>query len=228
MVLAPLVGALVGLVVYGAAVALSWLYPGGTGQLVVGALSIALLAAITRGIHLDGLADAADGVGSGRTGPAAIAVMRRSDIGSFGAVTVTVTLVVQTVALSAAFSAGRGALALVGGCAVARLAMTWACRPSVPAASSTGLGAAVAGVVPVTALLVTTAAVGGVLAVLVTLGGDPWREAWLTLAALLTAIATSGALVRRCVHRFGGITGDVLGASCELAFATFVLVAAAG
>jgi adenosylcobinamide-GDP ribazoletransferase len=45
--------------------------------------------------------------------------------------------------------------------------------------------------------------------------------------ALVAALLASGLLVYRSIRRFGGVTGDVLGAAGETAFTTFVLVIAA-
>src|SRR3954453_11429656 len=84
MTLAPLVGLLLGLVAagLGALADLADFSP-----LVIAVLVVALLAVLTRAIHLDGLADTADGLGSGRHGDDALAVMSKSDIGPFGVVT---------------------------------------------------------------------------------------------------------------------------------------------
>ena len=101
----------------------------------------AAVAALTRGLHLDGLADTADGLGTRLLPPdEALAVMRRGDTGPFGVVSVVLVLLVQ---VSAAAQAGP--LALMAAVVVGRLAMTWSCRRGVPAARPDGLGALVAG-----------------------------------------------------------------------------------
>ncbi|WP_239319300.1 adenosylcobinamide-GDP ribazoletransferase [Planomonospora parontospora] len=144
MALAPLVGALLGGV---AAVVLSaalWL---GVSPLLASVLAVGTLALLTRALHLDGLADLADGLGSGRPAEQALDIMKRSDIGPFGVVTLVLVLGVQVAALAEASAAGYGPVALVAACVTGRLAITWACREGVPAARPGGLGATVAGTV---------------------------------------------------------------------------------
>jgi adenosylcobinamide-GDP ribazoletransferase len=67
----------------------------GLSPLVAATLAVAALAVATRGLHLDGLADLADGLGTGRSAPDALAVMKQPDIGPFGVVTVALTLALQ-------------------------------------------------------------------------------------------------------------------------------------
>src|SRR5260370_8333258 len=84
MTWAPVVGLLLGAAA--AAVlelAARW---GRTGPLLAAVLAVAALALLTRGLHLDGLADLADGLGSRRPADQALAIMKRSDIGPFGVV----------------------------------------------------------------------------------------------------------------------------------------------
>ncbi|MEW9548839.1 adenosylcobinamide-GDP ribazoletransferase [Nonomuraea sp. NPDC050783] len=147
MTLAPAVG-----LVLGAVAGLPLLLP--APPLLAAALALGLLALLTRGLHLDGLADLADGLGSGKPADQALAIMKKSDIGPFGVMALVFTLLVQVAALSA-----TGLAALVTACVAGRLALTWACRPSVPAARPEGLGAAVAGSVrPAAPWLATLAA----------------------------------------------------------------------
>src|SRR6266705_266823 len=144
MAWAPAVGLLLGVIA--SAVLLLADHPLGAGPLTASGLAVGSLALLTRGLHLDGLADLADGLASGKAAPAALDIMRRSDIGPLGTVTLVMTLLLQVTALSQAESAGhgRGPAALIAAVVTGRLALTWACRRGVPSARPEGLGALVA------------------------------------------------------------------------------------
>ncbi|MER6172110.1 adenosylcobinamide-GDP ribazoletransferase [Streptosporangium sp. NPDC001681] len=144
MAMAPLVGAALGAVA-GLVLAMAlWL---GMTPLPASVLAVAVLALLTRGLHLDGLADLADGLGSGKPAERALEIMKRSDIGPFGVATLVCTLLLQVAALSELTYTGLGPIVLVTACAAGRLALTWACRAGVPPARPDGLGAMVAGTV---------------------------------------------------------------------------------
>jgi adenosylcobinamide-GDP ribazoletransferase len=193
---------------------------------------VAALAVGSRGLHLDGLADLADGLGSGKPGPAALAIMRRSDIGPLGTVTLVLTLFLQVAALSQAESAGggRGAADLIAAVVTSRLALTWACRRGVAAARPDGLGALVAGsvnpVIPAMTTLATLAAAVAAVVVSVTVTGEPLG--WTLPLAVVAGLGAAFVLERHAVRRLGGITGDVLGALAEVAATVTLVVAAMG
>jgi adenosylcobinamide-GDP ribazoletransferase len=219
MTLAPVAGLLVGAVAAAVLVVSGWL---GFGSLLAAALAVAAMALLTRGLHLDGLADLADGLGSGKRATEALAIMKKSDIGPFGVITIVLTLAVQVAAIAETPVAGVVVAAMTG-----RLAVTWACRTGVRAARPEGLGALVAGTVrPLDAVAATavTAAVAA-LAALTGPGGDA-RHAVLGALAVLAGLAASAALLRHAVRRLGGVTGDVLGALVETAMTAALLVMA--
>ncbi|MGW7482444.1 adenosylcobinamide-GDP ribazoletransferase [Nonomuraea muscovyensis] len=202
MLLAPAVGVLVGV-----PASLPLVVPG-MPPLLAAALAMGVLAVLTRGLHLDGLADLADGLGSGRPADRALDIMKKSDIGPFGVMTLVLTLLVQVSALSA-LSPGSALLpeswpgvplpadapltapyALVTACVAGRLALTWACRAGVPAARPDGLGAMVAGTVRPAAVWPATLAALAVTALLgLAAAGFPLTPD--TLTALMAA-DTSG------------------------------------
>jgi adenosylcobinamide-GDP ribazoletransferase len=202
MAAAPVVGALLGLLLGG----LAWaLREAGGPALVVGGVTVAAAALLTRGMHLDGLADTVDGLGSYRRGEPALQIMKKSDIGPFGVAALAVTLLIQAATVSVI-----GVAAIVTAYAAGRLAITLTCRRGLPAARPDGLGALVAQTVPVPvatilAILVTAAATAAV-------PGRPWQGPAAVAASVLVVLALSGHAVRR----FGGITGDVLGAVTEV------------
>ncbi|NUP62773.1 MAG: adenosylcobinamide-GDP ribazoletransferase [Nonomuraea sp.] len=209
MAAAPAVGLALGAVA-GTAVFL----PG--PPLLGAALALGLLAALTRGLHLDGLADLADGLGSGKPAPEALDIMKKSDIGPFGVMTLLLTLLVQAAALS-----GAGYPALLTACVAGRLALPWACRASVPAARPGGLGAMVAGTVrDSTAWLVTLAALA------VTAGLGLATGTLVLPFALAAGLGAVLVLLRHARRRLGGITGDVLGALVETGTAAALVVCA--
>ncbi|MFD5551371.1 adenosylcobinamide-GDP ribazoletransferase, partial [Streptomyces goshikiensis] len=147
MACAPLAGLAVGLL---AAAAGALLLVAGGGPLLAAAVTVAVPAALTRGLHLDGLADTADGLGSAKPAEDALRIMKQSDIGPFGVVTLLLVLLIQAAALADVYADSwvRGALAAVLAAVTARLALTLACRDGVPAARPEGLGAAGGGGVP--------------------------------------------------------------------------------
>lgn len=227
MALAPAVGMLLGLLAALVLVAVRW--AGGTA-LLSAALAVGTLAWLTRGLHLDGLADLADGLGSGGPAERALSVMKRSDIGPFGVVTLVFTLLLQVAALTALTESSPPAAGahLIAACATGRLAVTWACGKGVPAARAEGLGALVAGTVPPGRALVSTLLTAGAV-VSITVVASPADAAvapLVPLPALAAGLAAAALLRRRAVRRLGGITGDVLGALCECA-ATVTLLCSA-
>ncbi|MDO0915547.1 adenosylcobinamide-GDP ribazoletransferase [Streptomyces sp. DT2A-34] len=233
MLCAPLVGVVLGC---GAAcVALVLLFLG-AGPLLAAVVAAAVPAVLTRGLHLDGLADTADGLGSGKPAEDALRIMKQSDIGPFGVITLVFVLFAQVAALSQLYGASwaRGALATVVSAVAARLALTLAARAGVPAARPEGLGAAVAGVVPVRGAVAVTLAVTGVAAAAGALLGaygmtyDVAYDVVRTALAVLAALAAAELLLRHCTRRFGGVTGDVFGGLAETAATTALVVLSLG
>ncbi|MEW2473492.1 adenosylcobinamide-GDP ribazoletransferase [Micromonospora gifhornensis] len=208
MALAPLVGALLAVPVAGVLLLLGSL----TAPLVAAAVAVTVSALLTRGLHLDGLADTVDALGSYRRGPAALEIMKKPDVGPFGVVALVLVLLMQVAALAELVDGPGSAVlaAVVTASAAGRLGVTLACRRGVPAARPEGLGALVAGTVGPVALAAGIAAV-----MLLAVPAAPDRP-WQGPLAVLTALAVAAALLRHVVRRLGGITGDVLGAGVEL------------
>ncbi|MGW3255459.1 adenosylcobinamide-GDP ribazoletransferase [Streptomyces fungicidicus] len=221
MLCAPVAGLAVGALA--AAVGLLLLLLG-AGALLAAVATVAVPAALTRGLHLDGLADTADGLGSARPAGDALRIMKQSDIGPFGVLTLVLVLLAQTAALAQAYggSWARGALAAVVAAVVARLALTLAARAGVPPARPEGLGAAVAGVVPAAGATVAALVVAGLAAA----GAAPLGayDAVRAVVAVALALAVAELLLRHCVRRFGGVTGDVFGGLAETAATTALVV----
>ncbi|WP_326723640.1 adenosylcobinamide-GDP ribazoletransferase [Streptomyces sp. NBC_00243] len=225
MLCAPVAGLAVGA---GAALVGVALLAMGAGPLLAAVATAAVPAALTRGLHLDGLADTADGLGSGKPAEDALRIMKQSDIGPFGVITLLFVLLAQVAALFQAYdtSWARGVLAAVVSATAARLALTLAARTGVPPARPEGLGAAVAGTVPVRgALLVAAVVVGAAAGAGALLGTYDLVRAAL---AVLAACVAAELLLRHCTRRFGGITGDVFGGLAETAATTALVVLSLG
>lgn len=218
MSIAPAVGlalgAIVGAIGFGA-------YRLGAPALVAGTLVVAAGVLLTRGLHVDGLADTADALGSYRGADAALDIMKRPDVGPFGVAATVLVLLTQAGAAGAVVTRPwpSALAAVVTATAAGRLAITTGCRRGVPPARPGGLGALVAGTVGWPGL--TAGALGVTAVALAAVPGRPWQGPLAVGLALTVAVL----LVRHAVRRLGGITGDVLGAACELAVTvTYVMV----
>lgn len=224
MLLAPIVGAVIGGAAALVVAAVTWLRP--DVPLLAAVLGVAVVVALSGALHLDGLADMADGLGSRRDRETMLAIMRKGDVGPFGVAAVVLTLLVDVAALTACVTAGFGWQAIVIAAVASRTTLPWACRTTVPPARPEGLGAMVAGTVrPGVAAAVTLIGAGAMAGISAT-GPDGIRAAVVAAVAVLVAVGAGLVVVRRAVTAFGGITGDVLGAAVELGFGTALLVLA--
>lgn len=189
-----------------------------TAGLLAAVLGIGTLALASRGLHLDGLADTADGLGSRAPAERALEIMRRSDIGPFGVITLVLVLLVDVTALAtvAGGHTWRGAAALAVAAATGRLAVVHAALPGVRAARASGFGALVAGAAsPAVAAGLTGAVLAGGAGLAATTGASP--IGWPVAQAVALAVAFG--LRVHTTRRLGGVTGDVFGALVECATA---------
>ncbi len=206
----PLVGLVIGGLLWAAYVLLSMIFP----PLVVAVLVVALWAILTGGLHLDGLADCCDGMLAPFEPARRLEIMRDSRVGAFAAIGLPLALLLKT-ATVAALPAALPALLM---------APTWARWLLLPAASqpmarSDGMGSAFAAgltnsvlglalVVPIALLLITS-------------------PTWQGLIAVVLAHAVCASVCWSARRRLGGVTGDVFGLVVEAGELAILLTYAA-
>lgn len=228
MAWAPLVGGLLGLVVAAVMFTCRLAFADEPGPLLPAAVAVALLALLTRGLHLDGLTDTVDGLGSHAPAERALEIMRSPQIGAMGASALTLTLIMQVNALTMDIANHRGTESVLLAVLTGRLAVLWSCLRGVPAARSSGLGALVAGTVrrPLAVLWTLAVAAEAFAYGRLDRDGGTLRGGLRAVIALFLALGVTWLVRRHAVRRLGGITGDVLGALVEIATLTVLLVMA--
>lgn len=217
----PWLGLLMGALAGTVAGVVGWL---GASPLLCAALGVGLVESMTGFLHLDGLADTSDGLGSRRDTQAALAIMKGNDIGPMGVASVVLVLLVDVAAAASPGDFQTTAALLLLAPMVGRLACLWACGRWVPNARAGGFGALFAGV---TTPLDAAAQLAAVLVLAAGLGwGLAAGAGALVLASAVLAGLTLAQLCQRyLVRRFGGLTGDMLGALIELTTLGFLVVA---
>jgi adenosylcobinamide-GDP ribazoletransferase len=196
----PVVGALVG----GAAglladLTVEWLPP-----LAAGGLAVGVAALLTGALHLDALADAADALGA-RSREHALEIMRDHAVGAFGATALVVVILLDAALLGALATTDDAAVVGLAAGAAGRATMLPVALALPYARPGDGQGRMLAGVGVVTVL------VGLSIAVVFTL---PAGAAGAGGAAAAAAVGLVLALAAR--SKFGGVTGDVLGAIAKV------------
>jgi len=195
---------------------------GAAPALVVAVGVLLCEALVTRAMHLDGLADTADGLSAGYDAESSLRAMKASDIGPSGVTAVVLVLLLQAACLAALLPTAVGTVGAGVAWVASRQVLAWACRRGVPAARPTGLGAMVAGSVG------SAWAAGGAVALAVGGGAVAWAvggPVWTAPAVVLVAGLGALALLGRATRRLGGVTGDVLGAVVEVALGAGLVVA---
>ena len=203
----PLVGAVLG--AGGAALATGALWLGVTPG-VTATLVLALGAMLTGGLHEDGLSDSADGLYGGWTRERRLEIMKDSRVGSYGVLALVLVVLARWSALTAVLVYGQetgshwAALVASGALSRAPMALMMALLPN---ARGEGFSHATGRPSPLTAL------VGLGLAVAITVVLTGWSAVPLVFATLAVTLWLSLSALRR----IGGQTGDILGASQQLA-----------
>jgi adenosylcobinamide-GDP ribazoletransferase len=207
---------LVGLVIGALLVGVDWLarraLPGPSADVLV----VVALVAITGALHLDGLADAADGLLGGRDRDERLRIMHDVHAGTYAIVAIVCVLAMKWAGIAALPSRARYEALLLAPC-LARFAMLLA-SAAVPYARPEGAGAAfharawpiatIAGAATALAASVALLGAGGV--------------------AVVTFAAACGLAAAAVARRFaGGMTGDLFGATIEVSEALLLLAIAA-
>lgn len=173
---------------------------------VAAAMALAIAAILTGALHEDGLADTADGIFGGRDVERRLAIMKDSHIGSFGTLALILVTLARWSALAVLVTTGGAVLALIATGALSRVPML-VLMATLPNARGSGLSKTVGQ--PGSTVVLVAAGIAGGLGLF--LAG--WITIWIALA--LAALTLGVAALARA--KIGGQTGDVLGASQQLA-----------
>lgn len=194
-------GALLGGLLAGMAAGAWELWPGA----VAGAAMLAAWAILTGALHLDGLADTADGAFAPVDRERRQAILRDVHHGTFGIVAIAIVLILKFSVLASAGRAEAASLILIAA-VTGRAAIAPLLRLGSPARPD-GMGHAVHGQATVHAVAINLATVAAACLVA---GG------WPGLAIGAGGLALAGLTGAWCAVRFGGLSGDLLGATVEI------------
>lgn len=202
MVWFPAVGILIGLILTGADRMMGWISPRAVwiSPLILSAMWIAL----TRGLHIDGLADTFDAVGKVGDRARRLEILRDPHVGAFGVVAIVFAIFSKIWMLMSVAQFSRPA-ALIAAAVCARWVVVPVCM-AFPYARPEGLGAAFIGQATWRHVLLS-----GLITAAVLIGLE-----CLSAPLLITVLICGFGIAWMANRSFGGITGDVLGAVIEV------------
>ena len=214
----PLVGACVGLWAAAVLHAALLLWP----PLVASVLSLAATVWVTGALHEDGLADTFDALGGAVDRERALAIMKDSRIGSYGAFAVVLACLLKVAVVATLASAreiGWAAAALVWSHTVSRAAPAWiASRLPYAGSEEASKTQALAKGMDSSSFCIGLGwvALASVCTTAMSQAQQQSRAAVCVLAALLASVAVTACCWRWLHRRLGGYTGDALGATQQL------------
>jgi len=196
------IGLLIGLLVAGVDAGVGALLP----VLPASVLTVIAMAAVSGALHLDGLADTADGFLSSRPRERILEIMKDSRVGPMGVIAIVFILLLKVAVVAALAPAARfGTLLLLplAGRVAPVVAMS-----TLRYVREQGLGTAFQNQRGLLAPLSAVALLGGAGFLSAGLAG---------LVAAAAVVGVTALFALWCVSKIGGYTGDTLGAACELA-----------
>ncbi|WP_280192487.1 adenosylcobinamide-GDP ribazoletransferase [Delftia sp. PS-11] len=186
---------------------------------------------LTGGLHEDGLADVADGLGGFATPERALEIMKDSRLGAYGAMALVMALLAKAALLAILAESGTARAALLLCCihVLSRMAPLVLMRalPYVSLAA-TAKATHMAGH-PLDGKGLATGALWCVPALALPgwLAPAPLQAALLTAGLLLAGALVTATMTRWLRRRLGGMTGDCLGAAQQVSELAMLLAAAA-
>lgn len=192
----------------------------GLPTLVAALLVVGAVAVGTRGLHLDGLSDTADGLAASFDRARSLDVMKTGTSGPAGVVATVVVIGLQAAALASLLTSLRGAILAGVVICVSRGALALCCLRGFPPARPHGLGRTFTQSTGPAAALALWVALAVLLVGACLVAALPW---WRGVLAVTLGVACVLLLLRHVVRRLGGVTGDVFGAAIEVMFAALLV-----
>ncbi|WP_446665810.1 adenosylcobinamide-GDP ribazoletransferase [Flexivirga sp. B27] len=223
MVLAPPAAVPLGVAALVVGVLGHWL---GLPVLVTALLAVGAVVLGNRAFHLDGLSDTADGLAASFDAQRSLEVMKTGTSGPAGVAAMVFVVGLQVTGLAGLLDRQHWwQAAVLGGVAVcvSRAALVVCCVRGVVPAREDGLGRTYTQTVPRGVAAASWLVVAALLSISGVWAGFPW---WRGVLAAGVALAAVGLIVRRAIRRFGGVTGDVFGATVEVALAAILVTLA--
>jgi len=206
VIFAPVVGVLIGVIP-----AFAYYFLSAAGHIYLAAAAAVTLGIIVTGaLHLDGLADTADGFFSYRSRERILEIMRDSRIGTNAAISLIVIFMMKYSVL-VSLSAENGFFSLIAAPAAARMTIAWSTGLSSYARSEDGMGKTMVEKTGWRGIVITSVVTWLVISAL-------FRFSLILLPAVivLSSAAFASLFAYYSFKKIGGMTGDVIGAVIEL------------
>lgn len=216
----PVAGLIIGMMggLVGATAILAGLSP-----MIAASLTLATLVIITGCFHEDGLADACDGLWGGMTPERRLEIMKDSRIGAYGAAGLALSFLIRFAALTELFRL-MGPFAGIAIPAVASFSRAISLIPAALLKPAATKGLAALAPMPGKKALILPLLIGGMAFGGTSMLLDVAPALWMAIVPLALVLTLAISLMHR---KIGGFTGDLLGATQQLAEMALLLTLAA-